>query len=525
MSAFLEIFIQRKDELQQLFAQHMQMTSIAVLISICIGIPLGILITKNKRASSVIIGIANLMQSIPSIGLLAFLVPVVGIGQRPAIIMVIIYALLPIIKNTYTGITGIDPRTLESASGIGLSRLQTLYKIQIPIAMPYIMAGIRISAVTAVGTVTIAAFAGAGGLGWFINLGLNANDANLVLLGAIPACILALVVDFILGKIETVLTPEGLKAADKIVYRLERDRRRQMSIAIVFFVAVLILPSFSLLVDSTLKSKNKIVVGSENFTEALILGNIYSQLIQQHTDIPVEEKFNLNGTMITMSAMKKGEIDMFTDYTGVLAPNVLKLSMSTDTEKVYKEVKEGMDKQYNMNVSEPLGFSNTYVFAVTHEISNQYNMTSLSQLLDNANQLLLGCTTAFTQREDLLPKLKEEYGVSFKRVDGLEGNIRYQAISSGKVDVTDAFETDAMIKKMGLVKLEDDIGYFPPYEAVSIVRNDTLKEYPELKRVLQKLDGAITSDEMMEMNYQVDVVGRTPKDTAVEFLENKGLVE
>lgn len=209
MNTFLEVFMQRREELVQLLLEHIQMTSAAVLISICIGIPLGIFVTKNKKASSIVIGIANIMQSIPSIGLLAFLVPVVGIGQKPAIIMVIIYALLPIIKNTYIGITGIQQSAIESASSIGLTKWRILYKIQIPIAMPYIMAGVRISAVTAVGTVTIAAFAGAGGLGWLINLGLNANDADLVLLGALPACLLALVVDFVLGKVENALTPEG----------------------------------------------------------------------------------------------------------------------------------------------------------------------------------------------------------------------------------------------------------------------------------------------------------------------------
>ena len=200
MNAFLEVFMQRREELVQLLLEHIQMTSAAVLISICIGIPLGIFVTKNKKVSSIVIGIANIMQSIPSIGLLAFLVPVVGIGQKPAIIMVIIYALLPIIKNTYIGITGIQQSAIESASSIGLTKWRILYKIQIPIAMPYIMAGVRISAVTAVGTVTIAAFAGAGGSGMADQSGLNANDADLVLLGALPACLLALVVDFVLGK-------------------------------------------------------------------------------------------------------------------------------------------------------------------------------------------------------------------------------------------------------------------------------------------------------------------------------------
>ncbi len=502
----------------------MQMTSAAVLISICIGVPLGIIVTKNKKASSIVIGIANIMQSIPSIGLLAFLVPIVGIGQRPAIIMVIIYALLPIIKNTYIGITGIDPMILESASSIGLSRFKTLCKIQIPIAMPYIMAGVRISAVTAVGTVTIAAFAGAGGLGWFINLGLNANDADLVLLGAIPACLLALVVDFILGKVEQGLTPEGLKAADKVVNRPKKERNRRTAVAVICLVIVLVVPCISSLASMIKESQDKVVVGSENFTEALILGNIYSQLIQGQTDLEVEEKFNLNGTMITMSAMESGELDTFTDYTGVLSANVLKEELSTDPEEVYASVRDGMQEDYQMEVSESLGFSNTYVFAVTKETSEKYNLTKLSQLIENASSLRLGCTTAFTQREDLLPKLENDFDVSFASVEGLEGNIRYQALTSGKIDVIDAFETDALLLSMDLVKLEDDIGFFPPYQAVAITRNETFEKFPELEDVFAKLEGKISTDEMMEMNYQVDVEGRTPRDVAISFLEEEGLI-
>ncbi|MFQ8690330.1 MAG: glycine betaine ABC transporter substrate-binding protein, partial [Blautia sp.] len=259
-------------------------------------------------------------------------------------------------------------------------------------------------------------------------------------------------------------------------------------------------------------------------TEALILGNIYSQLIQNQTDLKVEEKFNLNGTMITMSAMERGDIDTFTDYTGVLSANVLKESLSADTDQVYETVKDRMREDYRMEVSESLGFSNTYVFAVTREVSQQFNLTKLSQLIADASSLRLGCTTAFTQREDLLPKLERDHHVTFRSVEGLEGNIRYQALNSGKIDVIDAFETDALLKKMDLVKLEDDIGFFPPYEAVAITREETLEKYPGLERILEQMEGTIDTEEMMEMNYQVDVEGRTPKEVAIEFLEGEHLI-
>lgn len=525
MSEFLEMFLERKGELLELLIQHAQMTALAVILSLAVGVPIGLLIIKNKKVASIVIGIANLMQSIPSIGLLAFMVPFIGIGEKPAIIMVVIYALLPIIKNTYTGITSIDPLVIEAAKGIGLSKTQQLFKIKLPMAAPFIMAGVRISAVTAVGTVTIAAFAGAGGLGWMINLGLNANDANLVLLGAIPACLLALAVDFVLGKVEEVITPEGLKPADQIVYLPLKKRMVKKVIAVVLCVVLLIVPAGSSLISALSKGEEKLVIGSENFTESLVLGYIYSELIQANTDISVEEKFNLNGTMITFAALKAGDIDMFTDYTGILTANVLNLPMNTDTQEVYDDVKKEMKKQYQMTISEPIGCSNTYVLSVTKEIAEKYDLKTISDLIKNANQLRFGCTTEFTEREDLLPKLEKEYGVHFKEVTGLSGNIRYQAIASGEVDVTDAYETDAMVKKTDLVALEDDIGFFPPYQAVNIYNETLLEEYPELEEVLSGLHNAITTQEMLNMNYQVDVEGQKPEDVAHNFLVEKNLIE
>lgn len=524
MNTFFEIFWERREELLELFAEHVEMTSMAVLVSLIMGVLIGILITKNRAAAAVVIGIANLMQSIPSIGLLAFMVPFVGIGQKPAIIMIVVYALLPIIKNTYTGITGIDPRLLEAARGIGLSKAQRLFRVQLPLALPFIMAGIRISAVTAVGTVTIAAFAGAGGLGWMINLGLNANDPNLVLLGAIPACLLALAVDLILGKVEKSITPEGMKPAEQIVYVPRKKRLLRRGFAMALCASLLIVPTVASAARKIGDREEKLVIGAQNFTESLVLGDIYSELIEARTDIPVEKTYNLNGTMITVAALKSGDIHMFTDYTGVLAPNVLKLPMETDTEKVYEDVKSGLKEQYDFELSAPIGCSNTYVLGVSREVSQRYDLTKLSQLADLAPDLRLGCTTAFTQREDLLPKMEKEYGIRFKEVIGLEGNIRYQAITAGEVEVTDAYETDALVMKSDLVRLEDDVEFFPPYQAVNVFRSEILETYPELEEVLALLDNAITTDEMLEMNYQVDVEGRTTEEVAHDFLVSKGLI-
>ena len=201
MINFINYLSAQKGQIISLLIQHIQLTVVAIVVAIIIGIPLGILVSKNEKLRKYIVGMINVFQAIPSMALLGLLVPVLGIGSKPAIMMVVLYSLLPIVKNT-TGILGIDKNIIESATGIGLTSKQILYKIQLPLALPIIMAGIRISAVTAVGLMTLAAFIGAGGLGYLVFSGVQTVNNIMILAGAIPACILALSVDYIFSRVE-----------------------------------------------------------------------------------------------------------------------------------------------------------------------------------------------------------------------------------------------------------------------------------------------------------------------------------
>lgn len=211
MNNFIQQLILKRSEIFSLLIEHIELTLIAVLIAVVIGVPLGIIITKNKKIANIVIGFANLTQAIPSLAILGFLIPLIGIGSAPAITMVVLYSMLPILKNTYTGITNINPDMLEAAKGLGMTNTQTLKLIKIPLAMPIIMAGVRIASVTAVGLMTIAAFVGAGGLGYLVFSGIQTVDNNLILFGAIPAAILALIIDWITGRIEEATMPNGIK--------------------------------------------------------------------------------------------------------------------------------------------------------------------------------------------------------------------------------------------------------------------------------------------------------------------------
>ena len=191
--------------------EHIRLTGSALSIAILIGVPMGIIISYIKPLNKPTMAMVNLVQAIPSLAMLGFLVPILGIGARPAIFMVIVYSLLPIVKNTFAGLSNQNAEMLEAAKGIGMTQFQILFKIKLPLALPIIMAGIRISAVLSIGLVTIAAFIGAGGLGFIIHSGIQMANTNMVLAGAIPACLLALFVDFVASLVERLVTPKCYK--------------------------------------------------------------------------------------------------------------------------------------------------------------------------------------------------------------------------------------------------------------------------------------------------------------------------
>ena len=215
--SFFEFVINRHERIISLFLEHSRITFEALAIAILIGVPIGIIISANKNLSKLVMTIINAVQAIPSLALLGFLIPLVGVSEKTAIILVVMYAILPIVKNTFVGLINISPDLIEVASGIGMTKKQVLFRVQIPMAMPVIMAGVRISAVNSVGLVTIASYAGGKGLGFLVYSGINTVDVNMILAGAIPAALLALAMDFVVGKIEKILVPIGIQTDEKNV--------------------------------------------------------------------------------------------------------------------------------------------------------------------------------------------------------------------------------------------------------------------------------------------------------------------
>lgn len=209
----IHTFIDRKEDIWAAFQEHIFLAGIAMVIAIIIAVPLGIILTRFKKVAESVIGVTAIIQTIPSLALLGFMLPIFGIGVVPAVIALTLYALLPILRNTYTGITEVSPSLVDAGKGMGMTSLQILFMVELPMTLPILMAGIRTATVLTIGVAALATFIGAGGLGDLIIRGLNISDNNLILAGAIPAAILALIFDFGLKKLERLVTPKGLRTS------------------------------------------------------------------------------------------------------------------------------------------------------------------------------------------------------------------------------------------------------------------------------------------------------------------------
>lgn len=523
MITFIKYLIESRQQIFSLTLEHIKLTAIAVGFAILLGVPLGILISYIKKLNKPVIGIANVIQAIPSMALLGFAIPFLGIGTLPAVVMVILYSLLPIIKNTFTGIQNINPQTLESAKGIGLKKTQILFKVQIPLALPVIMTGVRISAVTAVGLMTMAAFIGAGGLGFLVFSGIRTVNNFQILAGAIPACILALLVDFFIGIVEKLVTPVSLLKSGTINDRYKKVKKIQkvvVAVTAVFLVALLSYTSIA----GRITSEKVIRIGSKDFTEQHILANMFSDLIEENTDIEVDRKINLGGTQVCFSALKSGDIDLYFDYSGTAYGDTLNYPPISDMEEVYNTVKEDFKNLYGIDVLKQMGFNNTYVLAVTSETAEKYNLSTISDLAQVGNKLKAGTTLEFLNRIDGIPGLTEHYNFTFKDAIGLDGSPRYVALMNEETDVVDAFSTDGLLKKFELVTLKDDKTFFPPYYAIPLMREEITEEYPELIPLIEKLGDILTDEVMVELNYKVDELQMEPAVVAHDFLVEQALI-
>lgn len=501
----VDVFQERKAQLLAALLEHIQISFIALFFAVLIAIPLGIYLTNKKKIAESIIGISAVLQTIPSLALLGLLIPLFGIGKVPAIIALVVYALLPILRNTYTGINEVDPSLKEAALAMGMNQSKRLVKVELPLAMPVMMAGIRTAMVLIVGTATLAALIGAGGLGDIILLGIDRNNTALILIGAIPAAILALIFDVALKKLESL------------------SFKKTITTLSLISLAALVMIFFPLLSN---KQQDEIVIAGKLGAEPEILINMYKLLIEQETDLTVTLKPGLGKTSFVFNALKSGSIDIYPEFTGTAISEFLKEeAINNNQEDVYLQAKEGMQEQFDMVMLSPMNYNNTYALAVSEELAESYQLQKISDLKPIEQKVKAGFTLEFNDREDGYVGIQKRYGIAFTTLATMEPKLRYQAIQSGDINLLDAYSTDSEIRQYKLRVLEDDQALFPPYQGAPLLRKETLIDYPEIGEALNHLADHITDDEMREMNYQVNVEGKLAAEVAKEYLIKIGLLK
>jgi osmoprotectant transport system permease protein len=505
-------------ELLTLTLEHLFLVAVSTGVAILVGVPLGILLTRKPALSKPVLGFANIMQTVPSLALFGFLIPLNiyffhvkvlgGIGARTAIVALVLYALLPIIRNTFTGISGVDPAIRDAGRGMGMTDRQLLFQVELPLALGVIVAGVRVATVICVGTATIAAAIDAGGLGRYIFRGLRANDNMLILAGAAPAALIAVAADLLLGYVERTIQFSGA---------VKRRSRKLLWTGAVLLTAVLA-GYFALGGKAA-----KIAVGSKDFTEQVILGEILAQAIEAKTGAEVVRRFDLGGNL-AHDALVAGEIDLYVEYTGTALLAILREKPLADPQEVYRRVKEEYARKFELEWSEPLGFGNTFAILVRREDAQRLGLKTVTDAAKVSRRWRAGFGQDFMSRADGYPGFAGVYGLHFEETREMDLSLTYRALAEKQVDLIAGNSTDGLISRYGLFQLEDDRHYFPPYDAVPVARKATLERHPEIRRVLKELGGILSVDEMRKLNYAADGEKRPPAEVAREFLKQKGVI-
>jgi osmoprotectant transport system permease protein len=522
---FIEFLQTNWPDLLALTREHIFLVAVSTIAAILVGVPVGITLTRVKSLRTPVLGFANVMQTIPSLALFGLLIPVPfigGIGARTAIIALALYALLPIIRNTVTGILNIDPKLIEAADAMGMTRSQRLRLVELPLAMPVMLTGIRVAVVICVGVATVAAAVGAGGLGMYIFRGLRQNDNNLIIAGALAAAILALLCDLVIGQIE-----KSYEIGSR-----SGSSRRWVSIAAAG-VALIALLGSSLIgrggpaisseaapgVGSQISDTRPIVVASKDFTESVILAEILAQLLERQR-VPVTRQFELGGNLAHDSLLSH-QVDVYPEYTGTAYTAILKHQPITDPQAVYDETKAEYGKKFDLVLSPPLGFSNDFAILVRGDVARKNNLRTISDAVPISQNWQAGFGQDFMSRADGYPGFVKAYGIRFARQPReMDLSLTYRALKSGELDIIAGNSTDGLISALDLFQLADDKHYFPPYQAVYVARGDAASV---LTASFSKLANSISTDDMRRMNLQVDGDKRPVKEVAAEWLSSKGL--
>ena len=474
---------------------HVLLSASAIALGILVALPLAVWASRSQRVAQAALGFASLVQTIPSLALLALFFPILvslrsifgdglpTLGFLPALLALALYALLPILRNAVTAQANLDPGVIEAADGVGMSFRQRLWLVEAPLAAPYIMAGIRTAAVWTIGAATLATTIGQTSLGDPIFAGLQTQNWVLVLAGCIASAGLALVADSLLGLVE----------------RGFRERRRGLWLggvaAVALGVAAALFGQFG-----GADGEDRVVIGAKGFSEQYILARLIGQQLEA-AGYAVEYRDGL-GSAVAHSAAASGDIDIYVDYTGTIWANQMKRSDTLPRDAMLAAIIDWETQNTGLHVVGRLGFENAYGLAVDRAFAEANGLQSIEDLSPIAARLTIGGDPEFFERPEWIA-VRDAYGLRFARQRNFAPTFMYNALKSGEAEVIGAYTSDGRIEADDLVILEDPRAAFPNYDAVLMVSGKAAGD-AALLAALQPLVGAIDVAAMREANYSVD---------------------
>jgi osmoprotectant transport system permease protein len=480
-------------------SQHVVLSACALGLGLLLGIPLSILALRRPWLRWPVLAFASLIQTIPSLALLALFYPLLlalsaltervlgarfsALGFWPSLLALTLYSMLPIIRNLVTAITNLDPDLIEAADGVGMTQRQRLWRVELPLAAPMIMAGVRTAAVWVIGAATLSTPVGQTSLGNYIFAGLQIEDWTLVLFGCVAAAVLALFTDQMLGVIER---------------GVAERRRSRVLVPLVFLLGGVALAAFAQLGSSP--SGESYVVGAKNFSEQYILSRLISDQLEKR-GAQVTRKAGL-GSAVAFRALSQGELDVYVDYSGTIWANVMKRTDIPPRDQLLRDLTEWLARERHVQLVGKLGFENAYALAMRRERAEQLGIRSISDLTQHRGQLKFGGDFEFFARPEW-HALQSQYDLVPSESKQYQSTFMYKAVADGEVDVISAFSSDGRVATYDLLVLSDPKQAIPPYDAVLLVPSSRAHD-ARLIETLRPLVDAIDIENMRQANLQVD---------------------
>ncbi len=480
------------------FSSHVLLTLGAVAIGCLISLPLAFLALRKPTLRTLLLGAASIVQTIPGLALLALMVPLLGrIGVVPALVALVLYSMLPVLRNTVTGVQGVDAAVLEAARGIGMTDGQILTRVQIPLAAPMIVAGVRTAAVWTVGMATLSTPVGATSLGNYIFSGLQTQNTAAVVIGCVAAATLAI----------------GLDGLIRLAQLAAERRDGRLTLASLLLLATLVGLSSAPVLGRWLRRDDAphAIVGAKTFTEQYILADLISNRLRD-AGFDVELREGL-GSTVAFDALVTGDIDVYVDYSGTLWTNQMKRAEHAgDSPSLLAEMRSWLESNHGISLLGTLGFENAYALAMRRERADALGIANLSDLAERSRNLAIGADYEFFARPEW-GAVRDRYAMMFREQRTFDSTLMYRAVVDGHVDVISAFSSDGRVSAFDLVVLEDPLQAFPPYDAVVLLSQRAARR-PALVAALLPLIGSIDDARMRGANELVDVGGRSISEAA-----------